>query len=1037
MAPNTRPRSACPPESAGRKSGTCWNRSFTSVVNTGEAFWAKDHLFGLDRHGYVEETYFDVSYDPVRDETGRVGGLFCIVSETTGRILGERRLAALRDLGRVSHSTSSVDDVFRSTGAVLERYREDLPFVALYSNDTRDGSARLEAATGVALSEVVTPEALGLSLRPETWPVHGDSELALVEPRPGVVLPGGPWPEPVAQAAVLRIGARKEPYGYLVAGISARRRFDDDYAAFLHLIGSNIANTIASVRALEDERRRAATLAELDRAKTTFFSNVSHEFRTPLTLILGPLQDLLARAGGTLPAPDRGLLATALRNGQRLLKLVNTLLDFARIEAGRSRVFYQPTDLPVLTADLASNFRSACEQAGLALRVECEPVSELACVDRDMWEQIVLNLLSNAFKFTLRGGISVRLQEDETSFVLVIADTGVGVPADALPRIFERFHQVKETRGRSHEGSGIGLALVSELVKLHGGTIAVASELGHGTTFTVTIPKGSGHLPVPLVDLPPERAPVTAARADVYVAEALGWLGGVEARSQPSHPPGTPRLLVADDNVDLREHVRRLLSDDYEIDAVADGQAALETARRTRPDLIISDVMMPGLDGFGLIRELRADPDLHAIPVILLSARAGEDARLDGLGQGADDYLIKPFTSRELLVRVGAILRSTAVHRQAAEALREADSRKDEFLATLAHELRNPLAPLRSSLEVLKLTVGNNPALDIMERQLSHLVRLVDDLMEVSRITRGEVELRKESVRLDVAIRNALEVSDPLIRAGRHHLRVSIPADPIVLEADPIRLAQVFGNLLNNAAKYSDAGGTITVEVRRESDDAVVTISDTGDGIDPGQLPQLFRLFARGGSSAARNQSGLGIGLALVRRLIEMHGGQVGAESQGLGLGSRFTVRLPVAPAPTSPSVIGSAAADQPLAPTRILVVDDNRDAAESLGLLLGTAGADIRVAYDGPAALASFAAWRPDVILLDIGMPGMDGYEVARRMRLLDPESRASIVALTGWGQSEDRKLARDAGFDHHLVKPVDLTALKSLIASIQHDRG
>ena len=577
--------------------------------------------------------------------------------------------------------------------------------------------------------------------------------------------------------------------------------------AFLHLIGSNIANTIASVRALEDERRRAATLAELDRAKTTFFSNVSHEFRTPLTLILGPLQDLLARAGGTLPAPERGLLATALRNGQRLLKLVNTLLDFARIEAGRSRAFYQPTDLPVLTADLASNFRSACEQAGLALRVECGPVSELACVDRDMWEQIVLNLLSNAFKFTLRGGISVRLEEDETSFVLVIADTGVGVPADALPRIFERFHQVKETRGRSHEGSGIGLALVSELVKLHGGTIAVTSELGHGTTFTVTIPKGNGHLPVPSVDLPPERAPVTAARADVYVAEALGWLGGVEARLQASHAPGTPRLLVADDNVDLREHVRRLLADDYEIDAVADGQAALETARRTRPDLIISDVMMPALDGFGLIKELRADPDLHAIPVILLSARAGEEARLEGLGQGADDYLVKPFTSRELLVRVGALLRSTAVHRQAAEALREADSRKDEFLATLAHELRNPLAPLRSSLEVLKLTDGKSPALDIMERQLSHLVRLVDDLMEVSRITRGEVELRKESVRLDVAIRNALEVSDPLIRAGRHHLRVSIPADPIVLEADPIRLAQVFGNLLNNAAKYSTPAG--------------------------------------------------------------------------------------------------------------------------------------------------------------------------------------------------------------------------------------
>jgi CheY-like chemotaxis protein len=319
-----------------------------------------------------------------------------------------------------------------------------------------------------------------------------------------------------------------------------------------------------------------------------------------------------------------------------------------------------------------------------------------------------------------------------------------------------------------------------------------------------------------------------------------------------------------------------------------------------------------------------------------------------------------------------------------------------------------------------------------MERQLSHLVRLVDDLMEVSRITRGNVELRKEPIALDVALRNAVEASEHLIRAGSHRLIVSLPQDPIVLLADPVRLAQIFGNLLNNAAKYSESGGTITVEARREALEGVVSITDTGDGIEAEQLTQLFRLFSRGDRSAKRNQSGLGIGLALVRRLTEMHGGRVDAQSEGLGKGSRFTVRLPLhaTQQPVSPAIERESAT---IAAMRILVVDDNRDSAESLGMLLSLMGADVRVAHDGPDALAAFASCLPHMVLLDLGMPAMDGYEVIRRLRESPQGARTTIVAVTGWGQDEDRRRVREAGFDHHLVKPADLHALRSIIASIQ----
>jgi PAS domain S-box-containing protein len=1121
---------------------------FEGVLRTGEAFWGKDLPFILERQGFPEETFFDVSYDPVRDESGGVGGVFCIVSETTGRVVGERRLDTLRQLATRNASARTAREACVLAMDSLAANPEEVPFALAYLADEPEGAApALQACTPGA--EVVA----GI-------PVLAVADVRVLALDAAPAAP--PGQRPARQAALLPIPASRADgrAGVLVAGLNPLRPFDDHYRAFLQLVAGQLGTAVANAQAYEDERKRAAALAELDRAKTAFFSNVSHEFRTPLTLMLGPLEDLMAKAERAMPAEDRTLLALVQRNGQRLLKLVNTLLDFARIEAGRAQASYQPTDLAALTADLASNFRSACERAGLRFEVECPPLAEAAYVDREMWEKIVLNLLSNAFKFTLEGSISVQLRDAGARLELVVRDTGAGIPPDALARIFERFARVEDARGRSHEGSGIGLALVNELVKLHHGSISVQSKLGQGATFTVAIPKGNAHLPAEHVGAAPDAGAHTGSPANAYLAEALGWLPGSEP-PPPVRPQPTHRILLADDNADLREYARRLLAEHYAVEAVADGRAAVDAARARRPDLIISDVMMPRLDGFGLIRELRADPELSAIPVILLSARAGEEARIEGLGQGADDYLVKPFSSRELLVRVGALVNSAEMHRRAnearaqfqalldqaplgvylidddfriaavnpvarpvfgdipdligrdfdqvihvlwpkayadelvrifrrtletgephlvperveerldrgvtefyewqvnriplpesrhgvvcyfrdisrsvmaREALREADSRKDEFLATLSHELRNPLAPLQNALHLMRLEGKGAPTArvrDIMERQVSHLVRLVDDLLEMSRITRGALELRRERVDLSAILRNAVETSEPLIQAARHSLDVSLPGEALSLEGDPVRLAQILSNLLNNAARYTPEGGAISLGARREGAMVAISVRDNGRGIAAEALSRIFLMFNREVRPDGGGQGGLGIGLTLSRRLAEMHGGTIEARSEGPGRGSEFIVRLPLAD--------GSTAADRPrpgpariLSRMRILVVDDNRDAAESLGMLLNLLGAEVQVEHDGPAALAAFGASEPAVVLLDIGMPGMDGYQVARTLRARFPGHRAALVALTGWGQEDDRRRAREAGFDHHLVKPAEIEALQKLLAEIE----
>ncbi len=580
----------------------------------------------------------------------------------------------------------TIEEACRRSAASIDSEPLDLPFALLYLVEPERQRLVLTAATsGVQPGEVSAAHSVGFD-EACVWPladvVRGNTPIVISElPRHAGELPTGGWDRPPRQAIALPIKPSGETgrSGVLVAGLNPYRVLDDDYRRFLDLVAAQIGAAIGNAQAYEEERQRTEALAELDRAKTIFFSNVSHEFRTPLTLLLGPLDDVLAHAGALPPAQQRDLLL-AQRNGLRLLRLVNTLLDFSRIEAGRVQAVFEPTDLPTLTADLASTFRSAIERAGLQLIAHCPPLDPpmTVYVDREMWEKVILNLLSNAFKHTFEGEIvvSVRTAADARSVVVEVRDTGVGIPAEELPRLFERFHRVQGAEARTHEGTGIGLALVQELVKLHGGSIDVTSEVGVGTTFTVTLRAGAVHLPPERIGATRQLAS-TATGAAAYVEEALRWLPTDDSTSEtplageldwlPEQGAATRgRVLLADDNADMRDYVARLLSGQYQVTAVADGEAALATALEEPPDLVLSDVMMPRLDGYALLRALREDIRTREVPVILVSARAGEEARVEGLELGADDYLIKPFSARELLARVDGRVELARLRREKA-----------------------------------------------------------------------------------------------------------------------------------------------------------------------------------------------------------------------------------------------------------------------------------------------------------------------------------------------------------------------------------
>ncbi|MGZ4438576.1 MAG: SpoIIE family protein phosphatase, partial [Nocardioidaceae bacterium] len=662
------------PWALGKPASTVWSEVWhdvaplvDQVLQTGVATWDESLLLFLERNGYPEETYHTFSYSPLTDDSGHIAGMLCVVIEDTQSVIGNRHLRVLRDLGvRSAANLGEVEAVERASRQ-LGTAPEDLPFTLTYLFDEAAGTATLAGQTGFKGDHPAAPPVLSLE-SDFPWPataVRGGETVVVADLGDRFAdLPTGPWPDPPTTAVVLPLAqsGQPRPSGMLVAGVNRYRPLDESYRDFLDLVAAQLTALIGDARSYDFERRRAESLAALDQAKTDFFTNISHEFRTPLTLLLGPAEDALADSEDPLPPRQRQRLDLISRNGQRLLKLVNTLLDFSRLESGRIHAQFEPTDLAELTRELAAMFDAAAERLGLTLTVDCPPLSAPVYVDRDLWAKVVLNLLSNALKFTFTGGITVRLREHDGAAELSVADTGTGIPSEELPHLFERFRRVPGATSRTHEGSGIGLALVAELSELHGGRATATSTPGEGSVFSVRVPFGTHHLPADsVVTSGGPAAAAIAQSAGPFVGEAVHWAAEeapTAAESGPArrHDSGAARVLVVDDNSDVRLYVAGLLGDEYVVEAAVDGMDALEKARERVPDLVLTDVMMPRMDGFQLLAALREDPLTVGVPVVMLSARAGEEGLLEGLDAGADDYLVKPFTARELQARVRANL---------------------------------------------------------------------------------------------------------------------------------------------------------------------------------------------------------------------------------------------------------------------------------------------------------------------------------------------------------------------------------------------
>jgi signal transduction histidine kinase len=1091
------------PKVLGRPGRECWSEIWPtigpmleSVRLTAEATWSEDLLMFFARRLPLEEVYVRFSFGPVLAADGvRVDGIFCPCTETTEQVVSARRMSILGKLGMRPWEAQTVRAACEEAARVLAENPQDIPFAAVYLLDGGGLEARLAAEVHLPNPLDSVPPRVSLSGSNGDWPFSRVAATRRAEELSDLQTLGrftGPlWPERVERALVLPLLApgHEKLSGLMIAGVSPRRVLDAAYREFFDLVAGHVAAAITNAQAYEEERERVEALARLDRAKTAFFSNISHEFRTPLTLILGPAEQLLGGTLGETTELQRAHLTTLRNNAMRLERLVNALLDFARVEAGRIEAHYEPLDLGLLTRDLASTFCSAVHRAGLLFIVNCPSLDEPVYVDRDMWEKIVLNLLSNALKFTFKGFIEVSLAAAGAEVTLCVRDSGVGIPKEELPRLFDRFHRVQGARARTQEGSGIGLALVQELVKLHGGTIRVESEPGAGSLFTVVLPKGAAHLPKERVGASPAPVP-TALAAAPFVEEALSWLpegnapatvespldATVVAEAQPFYAPGSERILVVDDNSDMRDYLRRLLEPHWRVGAAHDGAEALAAAKAEPPDLVIADVMMPGLNGFELLAALRAEPRTMTVPVVLLSARAGEEAHVEGMNAGADDYVVKPFGARELLARVKARLDIARVRREAEEKLertvaertrelqqanmallRDMEERKklqEQLLQAqkmesigvlaggIAHDFNNILNIIQAYGFLLRDAGAQDDkareGLTVIQKTVQRGSALVQQLLTLGRRSSAELEPVNANALVEGLMALMRQAFPKTIE-----LSSFFEADLPPILADRNQIEQALLNLGVNARDAMPQGGELNFKTRTVDGKALqrlggkvgeryvsIEVRDSGAGMEEEVRNRIFEPFF----TTKDKGQGTGLGLSVVYGIVKSHHGLIEVESQP-GAGSAFRLYFPAAPAgePAEEAAAkgkGEAAKASPVR-AAVLIVEDERIMLQVLETILSERGHRVFKAYDGEMALDLYRQHKDEieVVLLDMGLPKLGGREVLQRLRGESPDLK--IVITSGYLEPESR-LQIDWSGVRFLHKPYMLDEVVKTIQSL-----
>jgi signal transduction histidine kinase len=1065
--------------------------SLRGALNGETSSFYEDALLVMERKGFPEECYFIYTLCPIYEENMKVGGVFNTGVETTRNVLQSRRLSVVRELSNIN-KTSSTTEYIQSLQKTLANYPHDLPFLLMYLYNEKENKLKLHVITGVERGKQYSAEEV--LDNDETaqiwslWSVMNTKTTVVVSDliaRVGEIY-GKIWPEPCRNAIVTPIIStiNSAPVGVFIAGLSPRLECDQDYQTFVYLVVSNIGQSFDSVWAYESQQRRLDELAKIDQAKTVFFTNISHEFRTPLSLMLGPLADSLADQAHPLTFAQRDRQLMVQRNALRLLKLVNAILDFSRIEAGRAQVSFAPTDLAKITQELCQLFSSLMYQSSLEYVLEIEPLSQPVYVDIDMWEKIVMNLISNAYKFTLQGRIKVTLKQEQDNIYFVVSDTGVGVADSEIPNLFKRFYRIENTQGRSFEGSGIGLAMIQELAKLHGGEITAHSKLGEGTTFTVRIPLGSAHLPKEKVGEGNEERHVLANTKQYMLEEAQNWFSSsdsFDAEESETNKVVTQqmpyRILLADDNVDMRNYIKHILAKYWTVTTAVDGEAAYQLACDDPPDLILSDVMMPRLDGFGLIKKVRDNPVTKRIPVILLSARAGEEAKVEGLGSGADDYLVKTsFSERELLARVRNHLElgrlrahlEKEVEKKTNE-LRKLNEALYEFIDMICHEIRNPLHGITGNWELLseRLSSHGNVLQSIIKKDpaeediaiVNNITEMKDYLTNIEECTDYQTQVVDEAMFLSKMYSNKFELSpsdcnmkkmlEEVVQrftAKLENLRIHIDMqlDNIGdIRVDARCLTHILATLLIHTMDNVSEGSTITIKLFMSTNDLLgrLTTQITSESLrqDPQGFSNLIAMqqhsFAN--RSVGSHYSNTGFSLAISNNLVKIMGGEaivIIPRAGTVGSGFEFSINCDVLPTPRRPS--SDMSTQQPLERAltfKALVAEDNYINQVLCRCLLKKKGYECIIASNGREAVEKYEPGLYDFILMDIAMPEMDGIQVTRRIRELEAAKNVvhpvRIIGLSAYAQPEKVLEAIKVGMNDFVSKPATLDKIGDIL--------
>jgi signal transduction histidine kinase len=1044
-----------------------------SSVFKGKATWNVDTMLPLKRYGYVEECYFNFGYSPIHDESKGIAGVFVACSETTKQVLNTRRLNTLHELSSQISDAKTISQACTNFIKIIANNTADIPYALCYLFNPEHSKAYLEGICGLTKNMAASPEMISInSDKPDeqqpSWPI----DKLLTTQQPIILnslpdnfapLPGGPWSENSHTAVLIPISQAisSEHIGVLIVGISPRLSLSDDYRSFLTQVTSHLSSAIVNAKFCEEEKKRLEQLAEIDKAKIVFFSNISHEFRTPLTLMLGPLEESLNDTHYPLPGMQRERQLMIQRNASRLLKLVNSLLDFSRLEANRIQAWYEATDLAQFSTELINMLESAFKRANITLIVAIEPLDEFIYVDKEMWEKIFSNLIFNALKYTLAGSVKVTLKKGKMGAELTVEDTGVGISQDDIPRVFERFYRVENAQGRSHEGTGIGLALTQSLVKLHGGTITLESKLGEGSIFQVTIPFGNAHLPQERLREAHSTSFIPVNSSLSFIEEPINYIASSKQEDRLSDEnstnlslPNSVRILIIDDNADMRQHFQRLLAPLWDVILADNGEVALTLLQTQTVNVIVSDVMMPKMDGFQLIKQLQKDNRLKNIPVILVSARAGKEARFEALQAGAAEYLIKPFVPKELIIQVQKqlSLQNTLDKIQLQKKLQE------EFIDTVCHEVRNPLNGMFGSVDELSFLVQQmdsflkeqekllsweasntiSKQIQVLKEILNNLTVcvdqqrvIVDDVLDLSKLENNKVVLHLQPFSPKQAILAALQMFQQQLNQKKLTLHLDL-ADEFYINSDGGRFTQIIINLISNAIKFTSQG-SITLSLTQQKIDSknlqiTVHIKDTGLGMTPSECQKLFQPFTQANSAVSSHYGGTGLGLAICKKLITMMGGNIAVNSKkDQGSDFYFTVVAPPAKQPIvalteknntalSSNVINQASSRY------ILIAEDNPINQRILVKYIKDTGHTCAIASNGLEAVNLYRKNLFDMVFMDIEMPIMDGLEATRQLRLYEKQKQYApvfIVGLSGNARAEQIETALQAGMNAYITKP------------------